>query len=264
MAFLFSFTDVLYIFFPPLCPICGDFMPSNGQSAGVGGRMLFWNPLLPCVNCASLLATPMVDSCPRCGGRRQQFDLGKPDCKRCRQLSFRFSRAVVLGEYEGKLRSIVLRMKTDKSGFHARTLSVLLLRERGGLISGCIDLIISVPIHWKRRWWRGVNSPDLIAGEIGRGLNIPVATDAIKRVGETALQFHLSDRARLQNVSGAFAVNPKRLKSLKGKRILLVDDILTTGATCNEITKLLKKAGAKKITVCAIARALGNFQKEKK
>jgi ComF family protein len=264
MAFLFSFTDVLNVLFPPLCPICGGFVPSTDSSVSGSGGVFGWSPLLPCVGCVSLLATSAVDSCPRCGGKRQQFDLGKSDCKRCRDLYFRFSRAVVLGEYEGELRSIILRMKTDKSGYYARTLSALLLRERGGLVRGFFDLVVPVPIHRKRRWWRGVNSPDLIAVEVGRGLGVTVVVDAVKRVGETALQFHLSDRARSQNVSGAFVINPKRTKQLRGKRILLVDDILTTGATCNEISKLLKKSGAKKIAVCAIARAVGTFQKEKK
>ncbi|MDR2644176.1 MAG: ComF family protein [Planctomycetaceae bacterium] len=262
MFFLFSVTDILNIFFPPLCPICGTFMPAGWSS--VFRRGLFgWSPLLPCVNCVSLLVTPEKYICPRCGGVRKRFDFDKPDCNRCRNLIFKFRRAIVLGEYEGELRSIVLRMKTDKSGFYARTLSALLLRDRSKFLDGLFDLVVPVPIHRKRRWWRGVNSPDLIANEISRGLQIPVSLDAIKRTKETTLQFHLSDQARLQNVTGAFAINPKRMKLLKGKRILLIDDILTTGATCNEISKLLKKAGAKNITVCAIARAVGNIDNEK-
>jgi ComF family protein len=262
IMFFFSVTDILNLFFPPLCPVCGEYMPS-GWSGFFRRGLIGWSPLLPCVGCVSLLVTSEASLCPRCGGERKDFDFGKPDCQRCRSLVFKFRRAVVLGEYEGVLRSIILSMKTDKSGSHARMLSALLLRERSKFFEGLIDLIVPVPIHRKRRWWRGVNSPDLIAGEIGRGLNIPVSIDAVKRTGETALQFHLSDRARSRNVANAFAVNPKRKNLLKNKRILLVDDILTTGATCNEITKILKKAGAKNITVCAIARAIGTFDKDK-
>ncbi|MDR2762047.1 MAG: ComF family protein [Planctomycetaceae bacterium] len=264
MYFLFSVTDILNIFFPPLCPICGVFMPSgwlNVRRKGLFG----WSPLLPCDKCISLLSTPNQYICPRCGSMRQKFDFGKPNCKGCRHLYFSFKRAIVLGEYKGELRSIVLRMKTDKSGFYARTISTILLQERRNLLNeNSFDLIVPTPSHRKRRWWRGVNSPDFIAKEISRSLNIPVAINAVKRTAETALQFHLSDQARLKNVAGAFSINPKMKKLLKGKRILLIDDILTTGATCNEITKILKKAGAKNITVCAIARAIGNFNKKKK
>ncbi|MDR1485335.1 MAG: ComF family protein [Planctomycetaceae bacterium] len=262
MLFLFSVTDIFNIFFPPLCPVCGNFMPSGW--CGVFRRGLFgWSPLLPCVDCVLFLATSEANICPRCGGKRHSFDFGKPDCERCRQLVFKFRYAVVLGEYEGELRSMILRMKTEKSGFLARTLSALLLRERGKVMEGLFDLVIPVPIHRKRWWWRGVNSPDFIANEIGYGLNIPVSTDTVKRTGETALQFHLSDRARAKNVAGAFSINAKKTNLVKNKRILLVDDILTTGATCNEITKILKKAGAKNVTVCAIARAVGTFDKKK-
>ncbi|MDR1925746.1 MAG: ComF family protein [Planctomycetaceae bacterium] len=273
------FTDVLDVFFPPLCPLCGVLLSDeqlridgesvSGDDSGVGifGGILsflfgsFWLPLPPCPRCASLLATPSELVCPRCCAKRQLSDLGRSECGRCHGLVFRFDRAVVLGEYEKDLRSIVLRMKTDKSGFLARAVTMLLLSERRRMLSGKFDLIIPVPSHRKRRWWRGVNSPDLIAGELGRKLGVLVQTDIVKRVGETALQYHLSDRARRRNVEGAFAIKDAKKNLLKGKRILLIDDILTTGATCNEITKILKKAGAKKITVCAIARAVGTFNK---
>jgi ComF family protein len=262
MFFLFSFTDILNIFFPPFCPICGVFIPTGWLK--ISRRSLFdWRPLLPCAKCISLLVIPETSICPRCGGKQQSFDLGKPNCNGCRHLSFNFKRAVILGEYKGELRSMILRMKTDKSGFYARTLSALLLHERSKLLRDSFDLIIPVPSHSKRRWCRGVNSPDLIAKEIGRSLNIPVMINIVKRTSETALQFHLSDRARLENVANAFSIDSKNKKILKYKKILLVDDILTTGATCNEITKLLKKAGAKNITVCALARAIGNINKEK-
>jgi ComF family protein len=236
---------------------------SSGWSSFFRRGLFGWSLLLPCVDCVSMLATSDDLLCPRCGGKRKEFDFGKPDCKRCRRLVFKFNRATVLGEYEDELRSIILRMKTDKSGFNARMLSALLLRERNKFFDNLIDVIIPVPIHRKRRWWRGVNSPDFIADEIGRGLNVPVITDAIKRTSATALQFNLSDRARSRNVKGAFDINPQKIKLLKNKRILIVDDILTTGATCNEISKLLKKAGAKSIAVCAIARAVGTFDKER-
>ncbi|MDR2761169.1 MAG: hypothetical protein LBB88_01055, partial [Planctomycetaceae bacterium] len=236
MFFLFSVTDILNIFFPPLCPICGVFMPagwSNVQRRGLFG----WSPLTACGNCISSLSIPNQYVCSRCGGMCCEFDLGKSSCNCCRHLSFRFRRAITLGEYKGELRSIVLRMKTDKSGFYARTISAILLRERAKFFSeNTFDLIVPTPSHRKRRFWRGVNSPDLIAKEISRSLNIPVAIDAVKRTVETALQFHLSDQGRLRNVAGAFEINPKMKKLIKGKRILLIDDILTTGATCNEIT----------------------------
>lgn len=216
-------------------------------------------PLPPCDACAGKLATPEGRFCLRCGGRRFQRDERQAACSRCRTAKFRFERVIALGEYETELRLLVLRMKTERSGHLATALATLLLRERmQDIRAAAPDWILSVPIHRRRYWERGVNAPDLLAAEFGRSLRIPVSGKTLRRNRATDLQYMLSTRQRTANVEGAFSLARNASKRLSGKRILLVDDILTTGATCNEIAKLLRNEGnVQSVTVCVLARAEG-------
>jgi ComF family protein len=148
---------------------------------------------------------------------------------------------------------------------------MLVASRRAELESVQADYIISVPMHRLRREDRGVNSPDLLAEELARQLKVPFARHILWRVRRTDLQYTLSKQARAENVSNAFALRPPSLwqklisknrsgaqsPNLSGKNIILVDDIFTTGATCNEITKVLLSAGAKAVTVVTLARAEG-------
>lgn len=176
-------------------------------------------------------------------------------CKHCRKPRFLFKNFIVLGEYQAELRHLLLRMKTDRTGFLAGSMATLLLRYRKEMLLGAAcDVIVPVPIHRKRRFQRGVNSPDFLAEQIGRTLRIPVWKKLLIRTKETDLQFLLSVRARRENVRDAFSV---RASDCRGKNFLLVDDILTTGATCNEITKELLNREAQSVCVCALAKARG-------
>jgi len=180
---------------------------------------------------------------------------------------------IALGEYEGDLRMFVLRMKTDGTGIlaisSARMLAVTRHAELGNVQA---DFVVPVPMHRLRREDRGVNSPDIIAEELARQLKVPLARNLVRRIRQTDLQYTLSHQARAENVSDVFALRPpgfwqsminattsreRKRANLQGKNILLVDDILTTGATCNEIAKVLLSAGAKTVTVVAVARAEG-------
>jgi len=204
---------------------------------------------------------------------------------------------IALGEYKSDLRMLVLRMKTDRTGIFAiSTARVLVASRRAELENIRADYVVPVPMHPLRREDRGVNSPDLLAEELAQQLKIPFARHLLRRVRRTDLQYTLSNQARAENVSDAFALRSpslwQRLLSivlsivnsiastianrkhqgtnkkvrgrgaaqfpdLSGKNIILVDDIFTTGATCNEVTKVLLSAGARSVTVVAPARAEG-------
>jgi predicted amidophosphoribosyltransferase len=198
---------------------------------------------------------------------------------------------IVLGEYEAELRELILRMKTDRSGFLARAVTRLLVRQRLKEFQETgSDLIIPVPMYWFRCWERGVNSPDIMAEELGRLLKIPVAGRLVRRIRPTEVQYLLSARNRAENVANAFALRKRndwlnywlnywrsywrndwrsysRVDSvdsdLLGKNILLVDDIFTTGSTCNEVAKILHWAGVGSITVCTFARAVGYYSQRR-
>ena len=192
------------------------------------------------------------------------------ECSRCRTTPYRFKRVIALGEYEYDLRVFVLRMKIDRTGILAFSAARTLTQyRRSELENVCADYIVPVPMHRLRRADREVNSPDLLAEELGRQLKIPVAHHFVQRIRPTDLQHTLSGRERRENVAGAFALSPRGLwgrfgfrrfpLSIADKNVLLIDDILTTGSTCNEVTKVLLSAGARSVTVAVLARAEGDY-----
>ncbi|MDR0328727.1 MAG: double zinc ribbon domain-containing protein [Planctomycetaceae bacterium] len=245
---MFPFTGLLDLLCPPICPICGDVIEN-----------LAGNDEPFCSVCTPKIVTPDGQFCRRCGGRRFVAADNMDGCDRCRTAKFRFKRAIALGEYENDLRLLTLRMKTDKTGILAiAAAKALCIHRRTDLENVHADTIVPVPMHFLRRWDRGVNSPEILAEELGRQLKIPVARHRIQRTRPTDLQYTLSPKGRAENVAGAFAL--RRQAAFAGKNVLLVDDILTTGSTCNEISKILLAAGAESVTVVAAARAVGDYR----
>jgi len=114
------------------------------------------------------------------------------------------------------------------------------------------DLIVPMPLYWRKRWRRGFNQAGLLAREISRRTHTPVR-NALRRVKDTAAQAGLTNAKRRQNVSGAFRA--KRSAPLAGQRVLLIDDVLTTGATAASCARALRKAGAREVTLLTLARA---------
>jgi len=153
------------------------------------------------------------------------------------------------------LRSAVLRIKRPNERALAVALGDVLSETFAAQLSPSPEVVIPVPMHWTRRAWRGTNSPHTIATCLASRLGIPLATHLLVRSRRTAPQATLSPNKRRANVRGAFRVRAHR--DLPGARVLLVDDIMTTGATLNEAAKVLAKAGAGEITVAVLARAEG-------
>ncbi len=114
------------------------------------------------------------------------------------------------------------------------------------------DLVVPTPLHWRRRLKRGFNQADLLARELSRTTGIPLLR-ALRKTKNTQVQSTLSGPQRRRNVKGAFRV--KNAASISKKRILLVDDVYTTGATANACAKVLKDAGAQSVAVLTLARA---------
>jgi ComF family protein len=188
-------------------------------------------------------------------------------CASCRGRKFAFRRAVAPLRYEGCVRHLLLRFKLGKQGSLAYPLGALLcdyLAEGG--VSHLVDLVVPVPLHWRRRVARGFNQSGLLAEEIGARFGLPVASHLLRRTRPTTSQTAFSQRGRQANVRGAFAVRhgngrlaplwppPWGRVDLLGKRVLLVDDILTTGSTVDECAKTLRRAGAREVVVATVAR----------
>jgi ComF family protein len=117
------------------------------------------------------------------------------------------------------------------------------------------DAVVPVPMHWSRRVWRGANSPDALCEPISRRLGLPVASHVLARAKRTQAQANLSPARRRTNLRGAFRATQHA--DLPGARLLLIDDIMTTGATVSEAAKTLKRAGAAFVAVAVVARAEG-------
>ena len=116
------------------------------------------------------------------------------------------------------------------------------------------DVIVPVPLYPKRLRWRGFNQSVLLAREVSRAYGIPMDLFLLQRRHETAAQTRLAEEERRRNVRGAFALDPDR--PIRGKRVLIVDDVYTSGATVNECSRTLKQGGANEIYVLTLARAV--------
>jgi ComF family protein len=148
-------------------------------------------------------------------------------------------------------------MKRDRDGILATNLAKLFLEMRGDEIREIApDVVVPVPMHYVRRFFRGTNNPVFFAKELGHALGIPVGTRIVRRTRYTKPQFHLKPRQRYNNVRGAFAFSGRK-SAVAGKRVLIVDDIMTTGATCNEVARILREAGAASVGVAVFGRAMG-------
>lgn len=169
-------------------------------------------------------------------------------------MKLHFDRVLRLGIYEGTLRSAVLRIKQPRERPLAMALGELVANCLGGDCAAWRpDAVVPVPMHWSRKLWRGANSPEVIGELLAKRLQVPLAGHLLVRQKRTAPQASLSVAGRRANVKGAFRVRKHR--DLDGARLLLVDDIMTTGATLNEAAKTLSRGGASSVAVAVLARA---------
>jgi ComF family protein len=211
-----------------------------------------------CDECRGELRLAPVTRCGRCAARVGLATTYEAGCVLCRDARLRFDRVLTLGGYDGALREAVLRMKRSRD----EPLSIAV----GQLVAGGLDadlrslksdVILPVPMHWRRRLRRSTNSPELMVEMISAAIGVPWSRRSLRRIRDTTPQGELSPGKRKENVRGAFWVT--RQTSWKDLRVLLVDDILTTGATCSEIARELKRAGASRVDVVVAARAQGRL-----
>jgi ComF family protein len=177
-------------------------------------------------------------------------------CPNCSHRGLHFQTVIPLGPYDGALRDAVLKTKRSLQEPMVLALGQLLLRRRERQLSDFRpDLVVPIPMHWIRRFRRGVNSPELLAGCLGRRLQSAVAERLLVRTRNTLPQKDLMPQDRFRNVRGAFRVRRGQRRRLQDSRVLLVDDILTSGATCSEAAAVLRRAGASAVAAAVLARA---------
>ncbi len=170
-------------------------------------------------------------------------------CALCRLGLQGFDAVYSYGSYEGTLRELVHLYKYDGVRPLARTFGKFLAQALPREAS--FDVIVPMPLHWWKRWQRGFNQSDLLAREIGKKWGVPVR-NVIRRRRATRPQAGLTNAKRRANVRGAFRL--ARSRSVEGMRVLLVDDVVTTGATASAGARVLKRAGAAHVALLALAR----------
>lgn len=231
---------VVDLVFPPRCVAC-------------------WTPLavsvppLLCCTCTDTLFEDAVQRCSRCAAA-SEFQPDGPNCVHCHSRPLHFDQAVTLGSYDAALREAVLRIKRPRDEPLAVALAELVWQRHGPqFLEWNIDLVTPVPMHWRRRWSRGANSPHVLAEALAQRLGVSCVARGLRRRRFTQVQAHLEREDRQRNVRGAFALGGGHIWA--GRRVLLVDDILTTGATCSEAARMLKRAGADWVAAAIVARA---------
>jgi ComF family protein len=181
-------------------------------------------------------------------------------CARCVAAPPRFRRARSIARYRpsaesdpASLPALIRRHKYGLDQTVAPALAEYLGRDLP-IARDDLDLVVPVPLHRSRLWWRGFNQAALLAAEVGRRLALPLDTQVLVRTRATNPQTYRHHDERLRNVRRAFAApKPDRIA---GKAILLVDDVMTTGATVEECARTLLEAGARAVDVFTLARVL--------
>jgi ComF family protein len=156
---------------------------------------------------------------------------------------------------EHPLRQVIQKFKYGRKVALGKPLGRLMARGCEEFLLTCkAEIIIPVPLHPRRLRWRGFNQSVLLARQIGRAYNLPLNCFALYRKIDTPPQTQLPEEERRKNMRGAFALSGKT--AVRGKCLLLVDDVYTSGATVNECSRVLKQGGAREVSVLTLARAV--------
>jgi len=240
------------------------------KQAGVfvlqGLNQLLWPPV--CINCREsicetdkslckdcwdqLLACTGAEYCPRCGKDTSRYAILQGTCPDCQGKEIHFDQIARSGVYKDALQKMILDFKKGRTELDS-TLGLLANSAlQGSSFYDDIEFLVPVPLHWSRRLARGYNQSLVLAKKL-KHPTAKLSTDLVRIRRTKSQPMMASPAARAKNVAGAFAVRYDH--SFKGRRVCLIDDIKTTGATLNECSKTLKEAGASKVFALVLAVA---------
>lgn len=237
------------LMFPEGCAFCDGEIEVGPDSAAL------------CRTCLEQLTTETGVICRRCGMPvEENVRLDRP-CPHCHNQTLTFDRAFALGPYRTALRQSVLLMKGVAGQPLAAALGHLLADRISGTTADGqtdddrLDLVVPMPMHWWRRLRRGVNCPETLATVLAGRLHLPMRRDVLRRTRNTKVQHKLPSSQRRANLSGALGLSAGY--DLSEAHVLLVDDTMTTGATANAATRVLRRAGANRVSLAVVARGIG-------
>jgi len=232
------FGPVLDLIYPKNCLICHNFPAEINTD----------NPV--CFACWDKIERNLPPFCTKCGRHTEE-----PEslCRACQKRELGFTRAFSVVNYTGAMRHLLHLFKYKNKTSLAKPFAALMADffERYNLSRFKFDNFLSVPLHPTRLREREYNQSELLCEEMEKLLGIKNLTKNLKRIKHTAFQSSLNEDMRLNNTKGAFEL--KNPQDVFKKNILLIDDLLTTGATCSEAANIFKKSGANEIYVLTLA-----------
>lgn len=237
--------QALDLLLPPRCLGCGG-------PVGTAGTL--------CAGCwrgVAFIAPPL---CARCG-YPFEFDPGEFDpgegalCAGCTRDPPEWDRARAVFRYDDGSRGLVLGFKHGDRTYAAKAFGGWLARAGRELLEEA-DLLMPVPLHWTRLFSRRYNQAALLAAAVAKVSGVAVDPTILVRKRRTPPQGHLDRTMRRRNVREAFVVAPRKRAKIAGRRIILIDDVLTTGATAEECAIALRRAGARGVDVLTLSRVV--------
>lgn len=232
--------QLLDLLLPPTCAGCGDVQEG---------------PHTLCADCWGALTFLSQPCCDACGHPFAYEVPGLTLCGACVRDRPPFAQARAALLYNDASKGFILSFKHADRTNTARLLAKWLAQAGGEFLKDA-EVLVPVPLHWTRLFSRRYNQAAILALALGKLTGTAVAVDALVRHKKTPSQGHLGIKARARNVQGAFRVPPRRRPQVKGKHVVLVDDVYTTGATVRAAAKVLLRAGAARVDVVVLARVV--------
>jgi len=247
-----SFAWALDLVLPPRCLGCGALVAAQGALCPACWSAITFvtEPLCRCCGLPFAFDSGAFELGETAGGAADALE-----CGACLAVPPPFRRARAVMRYDDGSRPLLLGFKHGDRTEAAPPFAGWLARSGRDLLAEA-ELIAPVPLHWRRLFARRFNQAALLAQALGRASGLPVVPDLLVRRRATPSQGHLSRAERQRNVAGAFAVHPRRGDLLRGRRLLLVDDVMTTGATVSACARAALRGGAAEVEVLVLARAV--------
>lgn len=230
---------ILDILYPRCCPLCGKIRPY--QETGV------------CVECLEKLKKVEPPYCMKCGKTLENEE--EEYCRDCSAIAKSYQKGFPVFFYREPLKSALYDFKYKNQRDYAAFFAECIYRHYGKQITEIgMDGLVPVPVHSRKKRIRGYNQAEILAAELGKRIQIPVFPDYLVRDIDTKPQKELNDKIRIKNLKNAFKIGCNKIKL---KKILLVDDIYTSGATVEACTKILLSADAEKVYYTSVAIGKG-------
>jgi ComF family protein len=236
------FSRIINLLYPAHCYACGE-------------KIIAWNQNI-CNACLKKIKRRLPPFCAKCGRQISGEPEAKYVCSDCKNGELYFDRAFSVFYYDGILKKLVHDFKYNKmTALSKEFVESIIDFMKGYQIGIHTEMAVSIPMHPFRLFKREINPSEILAKNIAKKLGLCYSGNILKKTKNTLPQSNLSRIERIKNLKESFSLQKNKEPAIKGKNILLVDDLFTTGSTVNECAKVLKKAGAGYIEVITLARA---------